>query len=751
MAKIRQLNGRPAIFIDGKFCPPMMATIRANNVDGVVTDRAYYRALGESGVRIFFVICDTVWLKPDAVRLFREEAEAILEEVPGAYLIPRIGLHPNNEWILSHPDECCTYSDGSKPGVRRFFTESYVTDMPHLYSLCSDVWRHDAGEALAETWRMLMALPYADRIVGCFLAAGGTSEWYYKLPVLADGMTLDHSPAFRRWFSRYLTEKYGTDSALQAAWKMPSATLADPPIPGAEKHYFAWDADRDCTVPPRPVLSNGDVPAVLPNAYSVGSFADVDGNQQVHDFYLAWHNGTAASVSHFARIIKELTPDRLVGAFYGAHGCTSFLGGGTCGGTLRILNSGFVDFLAAPGVYENRQGGGMEGQREFPDSFALRNMVYIVEQDTRTHMENAYFRDKYNVFDLTDSVNIMKREFGRNLCEDTQAWWFDQLLGGRRYKHPALYDLIARQQEIAAESFTLPRKKPSEIAFIFDEESTQVVSQATTQQCVEMLRNYEIARIGAPVDQYYHNDMANPAMPDYKLYLFVNVFSLTDAERETVKAKLRRNHAVAVFLYASGLINPDREMKLSPAHISDLTGFDMVMDMTRHSPKFRIDSHAAAEGMQHRFIYGWFDRRRMDSLGSNSEIVSYLWPTFYPRDGERAATFLTFDAPAIAVKEADGFTSVFHGAKLIRSDTLRSLAAFAGCHIWCRSDDVTYIGAQYVTIHASSNGPKTLRFPHRVTATEVYDGTVYRDVTEITVDMYLGETKMFRVSQGSAP
>ncbi|MBR4443111.1 MAG: hypothetical protein IKS52_07580 [Clostridia bacterium] len=745
MADIRNCNGRPAICIDGKFYPPMMATIRANNVDSVVLDRAYYRALGEAGIRIFFVICDITWLKPNALELFREEAEAILEEVPDAYLIPRMGLHPNNDWILAHPDECCTYSDGSKPGVKRFFTESYVTDMPRLYSLCSKVWRHDAGEALAETWRTLMTLPYADRIIGCFLAAGGTSEWYYKLPVLSGDMTLGHSPAFKRWFSEFLTEKYGCDSALQAAWKMPRATLADPPIPEAKKHYFASDVDRDCTVPPYPVLSNGDVPVPPPNEYSVGSFVDVDNNQQAHDFYLAWHNGTASSINEFARIIKSITPDKLVGAFYGAHGCTSFLAGGTCGGTLRILNSGLVDFLAAPGVYENRQPGGMEGQREFPDSFALRNMVYIVEQDTRTHMENAYFQDKYNAFDLTDSINIMKREFGRNLCEDTQAWWFDQLLGGRRYKHPALYSLIARQQQIAAEGYALPRKKPSEIAFIFDEESTQVVSQSTTQQCVEMLRNYEIARIGAPVDQYYHNDMANPAMPDYKLYLFVNVFSLTDSERAAIKAKLRRNHAVAVFLYASGLINPDREIRLSPDHISELTGFDMVMDMTRHSPKFRIGSHAAVSGMQPRFIYGWFDRHRMDSLGANAEIKSYLWPTFYPRDGERAATFLTFDESAVAVKEADGFTSVFYGAKLIRSDAIRSFAAFAGCHIWCDSDDVTYIGAQYITIHASTNGPKALHFPRQVTLTEVYDNTVYERVTDITVNMYLGETKMFRM------
>lgn len=746
MADIRQYNGRPAIHINGEYFPPMMATIRTNNIDHMVIDREYYRQLGKAGIRLFFVICDTVWLKPNALELFKEEAETILEVVPDAYIVPRIGLHPTNEWMLEHPEECCTYTDGSKPGVNDFFTESYITDMPHLYSLCSSVWQQDAGKALRETWNLLMALPYADRIVGCFLAAGGTSEWYYTLPILARGMTLGHSDAFKRWFSKYLTEEYGTDEALRKAWCMEDITLADPPIPEFEKHYYNEKADNDAIYPSVRLLSNCDVPTPPSNEYAVGSFVDMDKNRQTFDFYRALHNGTAESIVYFAKIIKEMTPNRLVGAFYGSFGCTSFLNNGTAGGTLRILNSGVVDFLAAPGVYENRQPGGMEGQREIHDSFALRNMIYIIEQDTRTHMENAFWRDKFNFYDVIDSINVMKREFGRNIADDTQAWWFDQLLGGRRYKHPELYQLISQQQKIGHEAYSLPREKLSEIAMIFDEESTQVVSQRTSVECVEMLHNYEISRIGAPVDQYYHNDMGNPAMPDYKLYVFVNVFTLTNEERKVIHDKLCKNHAAAIFMYASGLINPDRDNKLSPHNISELTGFDIVMDDEERIPKFRIKEHKATEYMQPRFLYGWFDRKRLGAFGSSDMIKTFLWPAFYPLDGESVADFVNFDAPAISIKEADGFVSIYYGAKFIRSDTIRSLAAYAGCHIYCDSDDVTFISRNYITIHASSNGNKTLRFPKPVTLTEVYENQIYgENVTELNFKMYLGETKMFRI------
>ena len=50
MAEIRELNGRPAIFINDKPYPPMMATIRTmNEGKEIIFDRDYFKNLGESG------------------------------------------------------------------------------------------------------------------------------------------------------------------------------------------------------------------------------------------------------------------------------------------------------------------------------------------------------------------------------------------------------------------------------------------------------------------------------------------------------------------------------------------------------------------------------------------------------------------------------------------------------------------------------------------------------------------------------
>ena len=115
-AVLENYHGSPAIMIDGKPYPPMMMTITTRGgteplVDGkmpnphLVLDPEYYRNLGKSGVKIFFLICDTQWLYPESFDLFRQEAETILKEVPDAYFMVRIGLHPPVSWMEENPDE----------------------------------------------------------------------------------------------------------------------------------------------------------------------------------------------------------------------------------------------------------------------------------------------------------------------------------------------------------------------------------------------------------------------------------------------------------------------------------------------------------------------------------------------------------------------------------------------------------------------------------------------------------------------
>jgi len=625
-----------------------------------------------------------------------------------------------------------------------------------VYSLSSQKWREAAGKALIDTWKKILALPYADRIIGCFPTAGNTSEWRAGAALTdpPNRRCLDHGEGFRKDFSEYLREKYHTDEALQKQWRIPTATLDNPPLPTFDDHYFSSAVDTDAVIPREKMLSFVPVPPAFNNGTHIGSFLDHDKLSHVFDFYCAWNRSTAKSQIYFAKLIKQISPDRIVGMCYGAQGCTSLSQNGRLAGTRMILESDCIDFLENPSVYENRQPGGSTGQRVVNDSFALHNKLYICQDDTRTLAENRYFRARYHVYDMTDTLNILKREFGKVVCEDMQPWWFDQLIGGKRFNYPEVVDLFARQHEILREAYSLDRTKKSEIALIFDEESFVSVSHESSSQLVQDMRNYQMARVGAQIDQYYHDDMRNPNMPSYKMYVFVNTMVLTKEEREVILAKLRREHAMAVWLYAPGFIDPEAEQRMSVEHMQALTGIRIAIENDLYDPVFRWDGeeHPICAGLDRRELFGDFFGRRYRGLGPAQAIHSegYLYPLFRPDDPEAhvIANFCACEFPAVAVKDTGDFNSVFYGAKSLSFETLRAFARHAGVHIWNDSPDVTYVGRNYLTFHAASSGRKHLSFPEKCSLYEVYEHKYYaQDALSADFDAYFGETKMFRIER----
>ena len=760
MGKLVKHNGSMAISHNGKIYPPMMATICNVRNGEYNIDQEYLRRLGESGIKIYFLICDTEWIRPEAFDKLDEEARILMEAVPDALIMLRIGLHPSNEWIAENMEECVKYSDGTY--AKGFLsTESYCTPLEGCYTLYSDKWRKEAGKWLLKTYERLMEKPYADRIAGVFFAAGSTSEWGQLggLEKPEEGSYADFSESMKREFSLYLREKYQTEDKLRKAWKDETATFDELRVPDLAKRFYAMDMRYEqCGVDYDVKHRNRSGAQKLGDAFyhndtHIGSFLNVDKYMDVYDFYRARTVGTARSLTYFGKLIKEISDNLLTGAFYGNYGATHFSHSVSTPCVYDILKEGAIDIFSAPGVYQNRQKGGFEGQRCMYDSMRINNSMFVVEDDTRTHAESPEYRQALDIFSVEDSINILKRNFGRNICDDLQGWWFDQHFGGGRYKFEEIYDLFKRQSEIAEEAYALDRDKGHEIAFLYDEESVNMVAPKTTHDTVEYMRNYEIARIGAGVDIYYHNDMANPDMPDYKMYVFFNTYCLSDEEREAIKKKLAKNRAVAVFMYASGVINPDADTCFSADNMSDLTGIHMAMDKEVRVPSFAVSGmHPATAGMDRGRNYGDLDRHIKHSvihipdwhIGNYER--SYLCPCFYAEDdaAQTLATFRETGKPAMVYKDLGDYRVIHCGAKVVRAEVLRSLAHFAGCHIWMDSDDVLFQNQNYVVIHASSTGRKTVYLPKNCSPYEVYEKQYYgKDTDILECDMLLGETKMF--------
>ena len=733
-AYVETRNKIPTLMIDGK--PYMGTTVTvATNIDGILrVDKAYYKRLGKAGVRLFFLICDTAFTRDNAYALFKEEAEAILEAVPDAYIIPRIGLQPKREWTDAHPEAMIGWSDGKKR-LTILPTESYTEEIG-AYSLHSIEWRCDAGKALLDFVKRIDREPFADRIIGYFPAAGSTSEWLpsMNLTIFKDQAAYyDTSENFCVAFNAYLKNKYGEQAPK-------------PIIPDNSLRYYVLDFDREVSAL-RGGRPNHETRGIPTNGTSDGVFADIENNRQTVDFYMAWGDATADSILYFAGILKEAFPNKLVGVFSGYTRVVHQ--GGNFTGLRKLLQSPLIDFCAAPGDYENRQPGGWEPLRTPFDSYRLYNTLFFAEDDTRTQNENLYYRSSHSTYTEKDGISCIKRNFGRNLCSGNQAWWFDQMHGGGRFDSSGLLAVMERQAEIWKTAMESGREKKSEIALIYDTESRIAASHDTSHQSVTLMKNFSLGRMGAPYDEYLLEDMENENMPDYKLYIFAAAYMLNDKKCAFVQKKLQKNNATALWLYGAGYMNPDSEKKMDCENMRVLTGFsvkkraDYVFDGF-----FRIcGNHKIVQGLRKNHIYGKSDIPMESSTAINQyEPRPFACPLFYTED-EEAEIFGRYcegEDGAVGIKTYKGFTSIWCGAKFLQPDFIRSIAAYAGCHIYSWDEDVIYTGSGYLTIHATESGNKKILFPKTCSPYEVYERNFYAENTmELQFEMEEGETKMF--------
>jgi len=750
-AEVRPHNGSPALWVDGKPIPPMTHQGHYTNHQ---TRPGHMKALGESGIQVYVILCSLDWFRPGSFDGLRQQADFVLDNVPEACLILRVGLDPPAQWLKEHPEEVVLWNNGKpmKP-LPRFVPEEYRS-IGRYYSLASARWREDGGRALLEFIDQVEGEDFGRRVIGYFLGAGGTGEWYYPMggSPTTDDLYMGNSPAFKSDFTRILKETYGTLDKLRASWNDSQATFDNPRIPNLDDRHFSRVDGRYFSSVIDDILStyldNPEEHITPPrHASSIGSFLNPDTHQFVADYYMAWNYATADSIIHFAHLIKDRTQNtKITGASYGESD--------TCSGVLRILNSGYVDLLGRPGSYQERQPGGVTAHHVMQDSFRLCNRMFIGEEDTRTHLSDEWNRNFTFMRTLEDSLAVMKRDFGRNLSEDLQAWWFDMSTGGW-YDHPEIISLIKRQQELAERAYQLDRRTGAEITFLYDEQSTWYTSQRTMSDLCCTLRGLEIHRIGAPVAYHFHDDLSLENMPEYKLYVFLNTFALSDQERQAIDQRVKSTGKTALWVYTPGIINPDREPRFSLDYISELTGMRVGCQDKTVRPVCRIvdDGDGILAGVETDRDYGYFDREvfpyyRKETAFRAPEPAqsSLLYPCIYGDDPQSIimARFRANALPALIVRDFGSWRSIHACFKAIRANLLRAMARYAGCHIYSESDDILYANQHFVTFHASTSGEKTIKLPKVSNPFEVYERKFYGNNTrQIQFTLEKGETKTF--------
>ena len=606
-----------------------------------------------------------------------------------ALLVPRIHTDAPRWWKAQHPDQVMRYDDG-----------------PHeMVSVASNEWRQDAEEAVRLFVRHLEK-EFGDHILGYHVCDQGSGEWVYDA---TSALLPNFETPFRDGFRSWLKETYRTREALRKAWRDPQADFTSAEVPSAAARRDGRD----------------------------GTFRDPQTQRALIDFFEYSQVAMVEPLERFSRAVKEeVHGQKLVFAFYAyLFEVAEFVNGPQVSGHLltdRVARCPWIDVLSSPISYFDREAGGSGPFMAPVDSIQRRGKLWIVEDDTRTYL-SAVTEGPGRVGTPQATRWVHERNFAQVLAHRCGLWWMD--LPARGWlASKEIWDSLARLREAWQSRVNDTRPLRPDVAVIIDERSSRYLpcDNALTKPLLSQLR-YQINRAGASTGYYLLIDLCDGAVPPAKVYLFLNAFVVSLAERQAIHRAIRNRGQWAVWFYAPGYLDPGG----ARGDMSALTGLTLR----------RL---AKPQSLDVTMVRGAFtangSRGEQFSFGDSTPRTPAFTPGPDAEGTEVVGHYAGTRTPAMACVRRPEWSSVFVGSTTISTGALRAIVRAAGAHVWLESDDVLIAGEDFVAVHASSAGRKELVVPAGVTAQELLTESARPQHGRVTLTMRRGETRLFRLT-----
>jgi hypothetical protein len=726
-SEVRMHNGAPALFVNGQLTSQTLAApYRETEPD--------FRQFREAGVRIFNMYMRFDWSGPEEYDFdgVDRRMEFYTSLDPKVLILARVLLSPGAWWGEQFPDDVSRRDDGS---VANMFGQ-----VAYPPSLSSKKYRERSKKAMT-AFVTHMEEKWGDNMLGYQPGNGFGGEWlmfnsFWESPVPPTKFGVeDYSPVARAGFRERLRERYSTVNALRLAWDDPEVTFetADPPN----------EIERYST--------------------TYGIFFDPAAGTRVPDFIQYFNHTVANVLLENCAWVKELTNrKKLVGVFYGYLWCNfPNLSAKNTGhlGIERVFSSPDVDFICSPYTYDNKQVGGPNNSQTLPEQAMLHGKLYFNEVDTETHLHKRQWRWGNSLHlpeNWAETRGLLLRDFGYSFTKGMGLWWTD--LRGGNYDDPQIIGLLTKLKQIDDQHLSSDKRLTGEIAVILDEDSFTYFGDGEPflNALMTAQKQWHLGYLGAPWEPYLLADIANPNLRDFKLYIFLNTFRVTPQERAAIHAKLKRNNATALWVYAPGYITDDG---LSTDAMRELTGISIVedapmgelhIDVTNREHQYAAalpEGHAYGTDVGVADIIRTYDHQLYlkdpRDPGAQRDLPGFrVGPRFYVDDddatvlgrvagivvqppynpgerGRRGRSAPTRppnpenNQPGLVVKAQDGWTSVYSSAPIVSHQVLRGIAKAAGCHIYSDVGDVVYANRDFLVVYAPNGGARTIHLPVR--------------------------------------
>ena len=743
-AHVRPHHGAPTLFLNDQ---PAFANFHLlSPFDGEyrAPSRPIARKFGQLGIDLYSIDASgPEWIGPGQYDFSGVEPRlrGVLDENPAAHFLFRMNFEtrgsPNNWWNSTYPDELeLLGAEGDDEAAVAALRSNPPAERRIAQSYASQIWRAQVKDLLRAYIAHLRDIGLYDRVIGFQLGAGVVSEW-----VKGEGdmtpLCGDYSAPMQRHFRSWLRRTYSHEKTLQQAWGDAQVTFDTADVPAPRRQFSTQH----------------------------GQFRDPERERCVIDYYICLAELTSDVLLDFCQTVKHETDgDKLAGAFYGylmeLSWNLAFFGFGEIRldgveyGTLqrsghlglsRVLRSPHFDFFVSPYCYPFRGVGG-DGQAMQPsETCRLHGKLYLFEEDTLMHNR---FEPEGRMQPQSDTLEIYKRNFAYCLTRGHGITWLQSSIYREYPEIEKESDaLLARMQTLGAWATQLDRAPNAEIAVLLDDESYFYSSLRNDLGIAGVFypRVIDLPRIGAPHDVYLLRDLVEGRLPPYKLYIFLNAYRLSRGQREAIARHVKCAGRTAVWLHAPGYIYDDAAPALDAGNVSGITG----IRVRRTEQPWSM--HAHVTNVQHTIT-----RDVPQDLFWSAQRS--LYPTFFVDDPQatqlgQVVTALGRCKPGLAVREFDGWRSIYSATPSLPAPIWRGIARYAGVHLYSEAGDVLYATRDFLAVHTSAGGARRFQLPHEVRA--VVDVFAQREIartcTSFAVELPRASTTLFYFGDRALP
>ncbi len=637
-----------------------------------------------AGVRRYVVPITFTWAEGEIAQGALQPVLALLERVPEAEVLLAVDLNPAEAWLAAHPE------------ARHGGGADYAGPT-------SPAWLAACQGKLSGLLAGVNAHALEARVQGYVLRAFENGQWYHAGGWPASPGDL---AAFRAW----LRLRYANEAALQQAWGDDKATFAAAALPGKPD-----------------------------GAEGAGNFLALPAEHYAVDAMRFTSAAAAEVIRTLAAGIKRAAPEALVLAPYGFS--LELLHNDAGHFALETLLESALDGFVCPISEVNRGLGGAGGPMGPVDSARYHGKTWYLLDETRTGVvRNAQSGQTVRVAGARaeDVFHVQRRNFAAALVHGLGLFWSDPLGDGWLHDEEQ-WAVFGQMQRIYGARGVLAeaaQETAPDLLVVVDEASRFYQRFDTPLNDLVLRQARDAAlRSGVAVEFCLLSDVLSNRAPPAKVYLFLNAFQLGDAARDGLHARLAREKASALWLYAPGYINA----RAGAGNIAKVTRMNAL----------KLDDAAAEAGSVFSLDGQW--------LGKGARIgETRLFPPLFYIDDEAADVLAHYRASgrvSVAMRVVEeGWTSVYLAEPALTPALLREILQILELHLYVQPSaqpylDTVHVGEGVIALHGSRAGSRAISLGAHYNVADLFDASAgWPGKESFLLPLGVGETRLLALS-----